>query len=100
MESIVCPECDKVVHYKYYFQSYRCSCGWSYYPKMKRSRRVFVAKKVWEDFLDGRGKILETLEAGELHYRFGDCPEKYVVEVEMSEVLPVPDIEKGAPFEP
>ncbi len=51
-----------------------------------KKKTVFLPKKVWEDFLRGREKNLETLTEGELRHYFGDYPEKYVVEIEITEV--------------
>jgi hypothetical protein len=66
---------------------------------MKR-KTVFLLKKVWKDFLDGREKNLETLAEGELRYWLGDNPEKYVVEVEISEVSKDDTCSMGVPFNP
>ena len=32
-EIIICPHCDYLVKYSYYFGEYHCRCGWSYIPK-------------------------------------------------------------------
>ncbi len=65
-----------------------------------REKTVFLPKKVWEDFLEGRERKLEPLKEGELHYRFGDFPEEYVVEIRMIEVSENDTSEKGVPFDP
>lgn len=109
----VCPGCGELVDYSYYFGHYKCSCGWKDDTKKKerenrllrggeekKGKTVFLPKKVWEDFLEGREKNLETFLEGELHYRFGDHPEKYVVEVEVIEVSVHDTSAKGVPFNP
>jgi hypothetical protein len=113
MCSRVCPECGELVHYSYYFGQYECSCGWKDDTKKKerenrllrgeeeaKGKTVFLPKKVWEDFLEGREKNLETFAEGELHYLFGDYPKKYVVEVKVTEVSVHDIFEKGVPFDP
>ncbi len=54
-----------------------------------RKKTVFLAKKAWEDFLEGREKILTTLNGIELRDLFDDLddvPEGHYIKVEVSEV--------------
>ena len=35
---IICPKCDKLVKFSYYFGGYRCSCGWRHDVREKEKK--------------------------------------------------------------
>ncbi len=69
-----------------------------------RRKTVFLPKKTWQDFLEGREKTLKTfdgLELRKLFDDFDDVPEGRFVKVEISEVsIDNTPTSGGVPFNP